>query len=56
VRAYLIKKGVAPERLEARGFGKDRPVARGNTEKARASNRRVEFLTTPREGEQQPQR
>ncbi|HLK99219.1 MAG TPA: OmpA family protein [Myxococcaceae bacterium] len=53
VRAYLIKKGVAPGRLEARGFGKDRPVARGNTEKDRAANRRVEFLTTPREGEQQ---
>ncbi|HEX8706331.1 MAG TPA: OmpA family protein [Myxococcaceae bacterium] len=53
VRDYLIKKGVAPERLEARGFGKDRPVARGNTERDRAANRRVEFLTTPREGEQQ---
>jgi OOP family OmpA-OmpF porin len=53
VRAYLVKKGVAPERLEARGFGKDRPVARGNTERDRAANRRVEFLTTPREGEQQ---
>jgi OOP family OmpA-OmpF porin len=53
VRAYLIKKGTAPERLEARGFGKDRPVAQGNTERDRAANRRVEFLTTPREGEQQ---
>jgi outer membrane protein OmpA-like peptidoglycan-associated protein len=53
VRTYLINKGVAPERLEARGFGRDRPVASNTTEKGRAANRRVEFLTTPREGEQQ---
>jgi outer membrane protein OmpA-like peptidoglycan-associated protein len=53
VRVYLIKKGVAPERLEARGYGKDYPVASNTTEKGRAANRRVEFLTTPREGEQQ---
>jgi outer membrane protein OmpA-like peptidoglycan-associated protein len=52
VREYLIKKGVAPQRLEARGFGRSRPVAPNTTEQGRAANRRVEFLTTPREGEQ----
>ncbi|MDY7228840.1 OmpA family protein [Hyalangium rubrum] len=53
VRTYLIRKGVAPARLEARGLGKDRPVASNTTEQGRAANRRVEFLTTPREGEEQ---
>jgi outer membrane protein OmpA-like peptidoglycan-associated protein len=53
VRDYLIKKGVAPERLVAQGFGPDRPIAENKTAKGRATNRRVEFLTTPREGAQQ---
>jgi outer membrane protein OmpA-like peptidoglycan-associated protein len=53
VRDYLIKKGVAAERLEARGIGPDRPIADNKTAKGRAANRRIEFLTTPREGEQQ---
>jgi outer membrane protein OmpA-like peptidoglycan-associated protein len=53
VREYLIKKGVAPQRLEARGMGRSLPVAPNTTEKGRAANRRVEFLTTPREGAQQ---
>ena len=53
VREYLIKKGVAPQRLEARGMGRTLPVAPNTTEKGRAANRRVEFLTTPREGAQQ---
>jgi len=45
VRAYLIGKGVAPERLEARGFGEDRPIASNSTNAGRAANRRVEFIT-----------
>jgi outer membrane protein OmpA-like peptidoglycan-associated protein len=53
VRDYLIKKGVAAERLVAQGFGPDRPIADNKTAKGRAANRRVEFLTTPREGAQQ---
>jgi outer membrane protein OmpA-like peptidoglycan-associated protein len=52
VREYLIKKGVAPQRLEARGMGRTKPVAPNTTEKGRAANRRVEFLTTPPEGAQ----
>jgi OmpA-OmpF porin, OOP family len=53
VRAYLIKKGVAPERLEAKGFGQERPIADNKTAKGRATNRRVEFITNPDEGTQQ---
>jgi OOP family OmpA-OmpF porin len=53
VRNYLIKKGVEPQRLEAKGYGQERPIADNKTAKGRAANRRVEFLTTPREGTQQ---
>lgn len=44
VRAYLIQAGVTPERLEAEGFGEDKPVAPNTTETGRAKNRRVEFV------------
>ncbi|HYH96591.1 OmpA family protein [Hyalangium sp.] len=52
VRDYLVKKGVEAQRLEAKGFGQERPIAPNTTAKGRATNRRVEFLTTPREGSQ----
>ncbi len=50
VRGYLIKKGVAAERLEARGFGASRPIATNDTPEGRAQNRRVEFVLR-RDGE-----
>ncbi len=53
VRDYLVKQGVEAARLEAKGFGPDRPVASNKTEKGRATNRRVEFVITSPEGEQQ---
>ncbi|HEX8704182.1 MAG TPA: OmpA family protein [Myxococcaceae bacterium] len=53
VRTYLIKKGIAPGRLVAQGFGQTRPIADNKTAKGRAANRRVDFLTTPREDAQQ---
>jgi len=43
VRAYLIDKGIAADRLEALGFGQEQPLAAGRSAKARARNRRVEF-------------
>ena len=43
VRDYLIKKGVAPGRLQAKGHGPDRPIAPNATAPGRAKNRRVEF-------------
>jgi outer membrane protein OmpA-like peptidoglycan-associated protein len=52
VRTYLINKGIEPQRLEAKGFGQERPIADNKTAKGRATNRRVEFITTPREGSQ----
>jgi outer membrane protein OmpA-like peptidoglycan-associated protein len=53
VREYLIQKGVAPERLEAHGFGEDRPIESNATNAGRAANRRVEFLTRYGEEPQQ---
>lgn len=43
VRAYFIGKGVAADRLTARGFGSSRPVATNGTVAGRAENRRVEL-------------
>ena len=42
VVAWLVKKGVAPARLQANGFGETRPVADNATAEGRALNRRVE--------------
>jgi outer membrane protein OmpA-like peptidoglycan-associated protein/opacity protein-like surface antigen len=43
VRMYLIEKGVGEDRLEALGFGEEKPVSSNRTNKGRAANRRVEF-------------
>ena len=45
VRDYITKKGVAADRLEAKGFGPDRPVQPNTTAAGRTANRRVEFIT-----------
>jgi OmpA-OmpF porin, OOP family len=43
VRNYLIKNfGVAPERLEAKGYGPTKPRATNKTKEGKASNRRIE--------------
>ncbi|MBA3892583.1 MAG: OmpA family protein [Gemmatimonadales bacterium] len=43
VRAYLVSRGVAEDRLTARGFGPDQPIASNRTVEGRAQNRRVEL-------------
>ncbi|HZZ85390.1 MAG TPA: OmpA family protein [Anaeromyxobacteraceae bacterium] len=43
VRAYLVKKGIDGARLDAVGYGPNRPLASNRTEKGRAQNRRTEF-------------
>ncbi len=40
---YLEAKGIAPERLSAKGYGASHPVATNETEKGRAKNRRTEM-------------
>ncbi|WP_319524988.1 OmpA family protein [uncultured Desulfosarcina sp.] len=41
---YLAKKGVSPDRLKAKGYGPDRPIADNSTREGRAKNRRVQFV------------
>jgi outer membrane protein OmpA-like peptidoglycan-associated protein len=43
VMAQLIKRGVDPGRLEAVGYGEEKPIATNGTAKGRAENRRTEF-------------
>lgn len=42
VRAYLLMKGIAPERVTAKGYGMDVPIAENDTDEGRAINRRTE--------------
>mgnify|MGYP001033361901 CR=1 FL=1 len=44
VRSYMIDKGVAADRLTAKGYGESRPVADNGTEDGRFQNRRVELV------------
>ena len=44
VRNYLVSKGVAADRLTAKGYGESSPVADNETEEGRFKNRRVELV------------
>lgn len=44
VREYLVKQGIDPERLVAKGYGPSVPVAPNKTAKGREANRRTEFV------------
>ena len=50
VRTYLVTKGIDGGRLDAVGFGAERPLTSNNTAKGRAINRRVEFIVVDLEG------
>ncbi len=50
VRAYLIKQGVDPDRIKAKGYGETEPIASNRSSQGRAQNRRVEFKI-PQKGE-----
>jgi len=41
---YLVRQGVAPNQLIAKGFGEDHPIADNNTAAGRSQNRRVEVI------------
>lgn len=42
VRNYLIKKGVSPANLKAKGYGETNPIATNDTPEGRQMNRRTE--------------
>jgi outer membrane protein OmpA-like peptidoglycan-associated protein len=44
VRAYLIDKGVAEDRVESQGCGQNTPLADNKTDEGKQQNRRVEFV------------
>jgi len=44
VRDYLLRQGVSPDSLSARGFGEANPVASNDTSIGRQLNRRVELV------------
>lgn len=42
VRAYLLTKGIDPDRVTAKGYGMTQPIADNKSEDGRAQNRRTE--------------
>jgi outer membrane protein OmpA-like peptidoglycan-associated protein len=43
VLEFLVSQGIDRDRLSARGYGEERPVASNDTAAGRERNRRVEF-------------
>ena len=43
VRDYMMDKGIAGNRMEAKGYGESKPIADNGTRDGRATNRRVEL-------------
>ena len=46
VRKYLVSRGIAPDRLTAKGYGETQPIATNATAEGRKANRRVDFVVT----------
>jgi OOP family OmpA-OmpF porin len=46
VMDWLVAHGVEAERLSAKGFGEQKPIAENTTAEGKEQNRRVEFLIT----------
>ena len=44
VKDYLVKNGIAANRITTRGYGPTRPIASNNAENTRQLNRRVEMI------------
>jgi len=44
VKNYLVRKGLRPDRIEAKGFGESNPIESNLSESGRATNRRVQIV------------
>lgn len=52
VKQYLLASmGIEPYRLQAVGYGEDRPIANNETAEGRAKNRRIDIVIHPKTGE-----
>jgi outer membrane protein OmpA-like peptidoglycan-associated protein len=49
VMTWLVQHGIASSRLEAHGYGMERPIEDNSTDAGRAKNRRVEFKIVEQE-------
>lgn len=47
VVTYLTQKGVASERMTAKGYGESQPIASNDTPEGRKQNRRIAFVPMP---------
>jgi len=43
VKKYLVSKGISKDRVKTKAFGGSQPLIQGNSQEARAKNRRVEM-------------
>jgi|GEM_PF-1572702 len=47
VVAYLVSKGIAADRMTAKGYGSSQPIADNGTPEGRQQNRRIAFVAMP---------
>ena len=50
VRTYLVSRGIASDRITAKGMGPSNPIADNTSPEGRANNRRVEIIVSPHSG------
>jgi outer membrane protein OmpA-like peptidoglycan-associated protein len=50
VKAFLVQAGITEDRMEAVGYGEEKPIASNDTDEGKEQNRRVEFNIIERSG------
>ena len=46
VSKYLVEKGIDPKRINSKGLGESKPIAKNDTDEGRQRNRRTEVVVT----------